>query len=257
MLIKILNRKLRNGIKYIIDMSKYKCQCMLQKKLFSYDDRYVFMFHNITNDVEALKHDEYSISAKKIIMIVKTLQQNGYKFVSPNEILKGEGKKILLTFDDAYAGVYYDLFHLFKKMDIPFTVFQTVEFIGKDKYLTDEMIRELLKYEKFTLGAHTLTHCTLANFDKNNINNEIAESKNILEAKYNIKVSCLAYPYGDFTSINHNCIDTARNNFDMAFSTIQCGVKRKYRIGLGKYIIPRINFNENNALGIVDSILLK
>jgi peptidoglycan/xylan/chitin deacetylase (PgdA/CDA1 family) len=215
------------------------------------------MFHNITNDTDVLKNDEYSISAQKLMTIVKKMHENGYKFVSPNQVLKGEGKKILLTFDDAYAGVYYDLFHSFEKMNIPFTVFQTADFIGKDNYLTDDMIREMLKYEKFTLGAHTLTHCTLGNLDKNNINNEIIESKNILEVKYNIKVSCLAYPYGNFVSINHNCIDTARNNFEMAFSTIQCGVKRKYRIGLGKYIIPRINFNENNAEDIVDSILQK
>lgn len=255
MLRNILIRKFYNGIKLVKDIMKYKCQCMLQRDIICREKKYVFMFHKITRNQTLLESDEYAISPEMVKRIVVQLLKKGFNIISPEEILSKNRNSIVLSFDDAYAGVYTELFPFFVENEIPFIVFQTNDFINKDGYLSDAMIRNMLEYKKFSLGAHTITHQRLALINKEQINKEIAESKRLLQKRYNIKISSFAYPYGDFVSLNFSCVRAAYRNYQQAFSTIQCGVKKKYRFGLGRYVIPRINFNEKNAQKIIDCIL--
>lgn len=255
MLLQILLGKLSNGAKLIRDILKFRYQCLLQKKIECKEKKYVFMFHNITDDKETLESDEYAISPQTVKYMILQLSEADFKIVSPDLILSNENKSVVFSFDDAYKGVYTDLFPFFVNYDFPFVVFQTVDFIDKEHYLSDEMIRNMLQYEGFSLGAHTLTHTQLSTLDREQICQEIMQSKRILQEKYKASVTCLAYPYGDFVSINYMCVKEAIKNYDFAFSTIQTGVKGIYKTGWCRYLIPRININEKNANRIMDCIL--
>lgn len=255
MLLHILLRKFSNGTKLIKDISKYRYQCLLQKKLECRKKKYVFMFHKITNDKEILESDDYAISPQTVKDMILKLSEAGFKIISPDLILSNKNRSVVLSFDDAYKGVYTDLFPFFAEYKYPFVVFQTVDFIDKEHYLSDVMIRNMLRYEGFFLGAHTLSHSQLSTLGREQICQEIMQSKRVLQDKFNVSVTCLAYPYGDLVSISYMCVKEAVKNYDFAFSTIQTGVKEIYKTGWCRYLIPRINVNEKNASRIMNCIL--
>ena len=91
------------------------------------DGRFVAMFHQIENDANGWYDNQYSISVDSFIEFIEDIQKMGYIIVSPYDIMVNDGKKkVVLTFDDSFEGVYKYVYPLLKEKKIPFVVFISV-----------------------------------------------------------------------------------------------------------------------------------
>lgn len=239
-----IKSKIINFQQYITDMSKYYLQRFIeQHNKFGKNSNYVLMFHCIVKDISIIQDTEYSISSAGFRELVEMLSSYGFRFCNVNEFVNNKGTaKILLTFDDAYSGVYTELFSFLRTRQIPFVVFQTSNFIDKEGYLSTYMIKEMLQYDKFMLGVHTVSHCNL--HESTDPEQEIIKPITAFYHKFGVKPNVFAYPYGAFVTLDAKNVKLVRENYQYAFSTCGAGCKRIR--GIKKYLIPRINMNENN-----------
>lgn len=237
-----IGKRIINVKRYIVDMSKYNLQKMVEgKKEYRKKKSYILMFHSVSDDKKQWDDEEFSISTQSIKKILLTLKENGYRFCTPEEFFRGKHrKKLILTFDDAYRNVYQELFPFLKEKKIPFIIFQTLDYLGKEKYMTTDMIQNMLQYNNFFLGAHTISHCNLHETYK--YKEEIIKPIEEFKKQFNIEVELFAYPYGAYVTIDRKHIKCVKQYYRYAF----CTCSTYSRVWATKFLIPRININENN-----------
>lgn len=201
----------------------------------------VLMFHKVTSEQSYDYDEEYTISIENFKELILMIQNNEIKFLTPEEVLKKE-RGVLLTFDDAFEDVYLEVYPFLKAKSIPLLVFQTTNFINKKNYLTREEIIDMLQYDKFFLGSHTVNHLELSKLTKKDSFEEINLSKKILENNFKTNIEYFAYPYGCLSKIKIRDVLLAKKcNYKLAFGTISKNVTKN-----SKYFINRINVNNYN-----------
>ena len=230
-------------------MTKYNLQCYFEKKKNDNTNQdYVLMFHCVSNKDDEWDDSEYSILFDTFKKMIDRLEEEKYVFSTPELFFsKKVTKKILITFDDAYRCVYTEVFPYLKEKHIPFIVFQTVLFLNQDKYLDEKMIEDMLKYELFFLGTHTISHCNLHKCK--DYKKEILEPSRVFKEKFGIVPHYFAYPYGAYVTLDLKHMLCAKKAYKAAFST--CSVS--YNKLPCRYLVPRININERNWLFFASS----
>lgn len=237
-------------VRFAKDISQYFYEKTVYKRHY---DKYVFMFHVVADNRMEWYEQDYSISMDGFVEFVERLKEKGFQFVTPEEFMRGKKSKcVLLTFDDAFACIYHNVFQYLKDQEIPFTVFQTYTLLGQEKYLNENMIREMLTFSGFTLGGHAWEHVRLSELKRQESLNAVLTSKQKLEELFRIEILSMAYPYGSSSAVAlKDRINVKKAGYECAFSTINSGIsKTKNR----KYFLPRINVNEENYLSIIERI---
>lgn len=234
--------------RFVKDIIQYMYEKLIYNQSY---DRYVLMFHVVSNKVSSWYDKDYSISLDKFIYLVEQFVNAGFTFVSTKDFLDNDVKrKILLTFDDAYDGVYYNVFPVLRAKNIPFTVFQTWNYLNKEGYLSDFMINEMLRYKGFELGSHALEHAVFSQMKNDESLLSLLESKKKLEKKFEVDVTSVAFPYGSISAVKFRDIKNAEKiQYKCAFGTVNTGVGRSV---YNKYYLPRINVNEANAVKVME-----
>ncbi len=247
-----LKCKIENFYNYVVDMSKYHTQNIIEEtSKFDGQKSYVLMFHQVEPKLSE-KDNEYTITILGFMDLIETLISLEFQFCDVNYfVAEANGKKILLTFDDAYSGVYTTVFSFLKGKSIPFVVFQTCDLLDRDGFLSTIMIKKMLQYDKFTLGAHTMSHCNL--HKSLSIENEIIAPIDFFYNKFGKRPEIFAYPYGAFVTIDTKAIKCVKKNYKYAFST--CRTYYRSILGEKKYLIPRININEDNYKLFLKSLI--
>ena len=85
-----------------------------------------------------------------------------------NEInQKSDG--VSVTFDDGYANNLTIAAPILERLNIPFTVFATVDYIqnNNDLYLSKTELKELAGLNCATIGSHCVTHSRLTKYNEN------------------------------------------------------------------------------------------
>lgn len=251
----MIKQKILNGMHYVVDMCKYRTQYVIEligKK--RKPGAYVIMMHEITANSSEFEEEEYAITAQTLQKMFELLNDHGYVFCTPEEFMKKkEKRKILVSFDDAYEGVYKYVFPYMVRRNIPYVVFQSACLLNKKKYLTDHMIKEMLEYKNFYLGSHTVSHYPLHECSGQESYQEMKKCNEILREKFGKNISVFAYPYGALVTIDLKDVVNASRLYKYAYSTINTKVifKRLF----ANYMIPRININEENAMEFVKKII--
>ena len=133
------------------------------------------------------------------------LREDGYSFVSIDKALaliknRSKEKFIVITFDDATDDMFANAFPILKNMQIPFTVYVTIDFLDKEGFISYKQL-EILKDEPLCIiGSHTVSHSMLRYTD--NAFDEICQSKVILESKLKKSVDHFAYPFGKLGAVS-------------------------------------------------------
>lgn len=144
----------------------------------------VLSYHEIAEQGEALI-PEYAVTPTNFVRQIDWLRNNGFRFVSIDDILADRAgktklpeKAVLITFDDGYASMYQHAWPLLKMLNIPSVVAvvgaweeekDTVDFDGRkiprDKLMTWPQLRELAQSGLVEIGSHTydLHHGILGN----------------------------------------------------------------------------------------------
>lgn len=134
----------------------------------------VLSYHEIANAKEALIPD-YAVTPTMFVRQIDWLRNNGFKFVSVDDVLADEAgtrplpdKAVLITFDDGYRSVYDHAWPILKMFRIPAVVAVVgsweddkveVNFDGKeiprDKLMTWTQLREMADTGLVEIGSHS------------------------------------------------------------------------------------------------------
>lgn len=159
---------------------------------------------------------------------IENISQN-HPIVVPGDTLQRGKLSICLTFDDAYFDFYHFAYPLLKEKSIRAVLGVPVKFIlerttetpnvrinvpydnameeevykEKAPFCTWQEITEMADSGLVKIASHSKTHVNLTE-DIHDLNNEIVESKNIIEKIISQKVDTFIYPYGKVNKKVHS-----------------------------------------------------
>lgn len=163
----------------------------------------ILMYHyvEINKNKDDFKRDSLNTLPFIFEQQMLTLKNAGYKFIFPSEIPAAledtsPQKYVVITFDDGYRTFFTYTYPIIKKHGIKSVNYIIANFIGRQNNMDSSMIETLIKEGLVEIGSHTLNHPDLTSISDAQLKLEIIESKNLLEKRFNTKVSSFCYPYG-------------------------------------------------------------
>ena len=122
-------------------------------------------------------------------------------------------------------------------MNLPFTLFVAPGLLDTELFVTTEHLKTMANDSLCTIGAHSLTHCSLRNVKHSK--EEMVESKRQLELLLGKKVKYMAYPYGWHCDVSKKNMKEAEDaGYECAFGTIQSPVSEVS--AKSRYYLPRV-----------------
>jgi len=161
------------------------------------------------------KEDALTVSPGNFERQLRYLLGRGFKAVTPDDFIAGCGRlsavcrMLLTTFDDGYADNLWHALPVLKGLGVTPVIFLTVNYIGtgdifrryadreKDRFLNWREVREM-SLKDAVFGSHSLSHPHLPRVEGAALQNEISDSKKIIEDRTGREASFFCYPYGDF-----------------------------------------------------------
>jgi peptidoglycan/xylan/chitin deacetylase (PgdA/CDA1 family) len=138
-------------------------------------------------------------------------------------------RTVVLTFDDGYRDFYTDAAPTLRRHGFPATVFLATAYCGQtnswpgqpswveeEPLLTWQQIRELHS-QGVHFGAHSVTHRDMTALSASDAEQEIVESKRVIENNIGQAVEFFCYPYGRWNQAVRNL---ASRHFYGACSTL-------------------------------------
>ncbi|MDQ1298668.1 MAG: poly-beta,6-N-acetyl-D-glucosamine N-deacetylase, partial [Campylobacterota bacterium] len=134
----------------------------------------ILSYHEISDKSETLDSN-YAVAPSNFDQQIRWLMNNGYHFVSIDDILKYRKNKkalppkaVLMTFDDGYHSVYENAYPVIKKYKIPVVIAlvgswmsakDNVDFdgqiIARDKFLSQKELKEMVGSGLVEIASHT------------------------------------------------------------------------------------------------------
>jgi len=178
----------------------------------------IFMYHHI-RDYD--KKDDaigfnLSVPPSSFSNQLDSMIEKGYTTVNFQDIENGNmpDKPIMLTFDDGYQNFYTNAYPELKKRNMKAVVFVISGFNSGD-YLTREQILDLSQ-NNIEIGSHTISHPDLSIVSTEKAQNEISESKRMIESIIGKTILSFCYPAGKY---NEKTIEAVRNEYKYAVTT--------------------------------------
>tara|TARA_B110000008_G_scaffold261814_1_gene283527 strand:+ start:98 stop:790 length:693 start_codon:yes stop_codon:yes gene_type:complete len=190
----------------------------------------------ISNQIIGSKKSGLRVSEEMFEKHLRYFVKNNWKFIKMSDLNKyaDDEKVVAITFDDGYLDNYKTAFPLLKKYNACATLFLVIDrhdndwsvkknskhntgILAKEEKLSDMQIQEMIDSNIFELGGHTITHPFLPNLTKDEKENEMISCKNILEEKFDTKITSFAYPFGIYSEEDINII--RNSSFESAVTT--------------------------------------
>jgi peptidoglycan/xylan/chitin deacetylase (PgdA/CDA1 family) len=170
----------------------------------------ILMYHSISAAAESGVSSYYktNTSPARFEQQMRWLTEAGFRSVDLGEGLRlaqrgiGKQEKIaVITFDDGFRDFYDSAFLVLKKTGHTATMFLPTAFLGEKRQsfknkecLTWQEVREL-RAAGIRFGSHTASHPVLYESSWQEIQNELAASKENLGRALGEKITSFAYPY--------------------------------------------------------------
>jgi peptidoglycan/xylan/chitin deacetylase (PgdA/CDA1 family) len=168
----------------------------------------IYMYHEITSsaqvsELSSVIQSKYIVETVNFEKHLKYLSEQRYRCVTVSElcVIKNPYSERLacITFDDGYEGNYVYALPLLKKYGFKATFFITTGWVGKNRLMNWEQVRQLL-HAGMEIGSHTKNHVLLGNCDEKTIQGELEASKNDFTSVLGIQVRSLSFPSGSYSS---------------------------------------------------------
>jgi peptidoglycan/xylan/chitin deacetylase (PgdA/CDA1 family) len=174
----------------------------------------VLGYHAVSDDWTS----DLSVGAAALEQQLTTLVRRGYRGATFAEAMAdpGEGRTVVVTFDDAYRSVAAHALPILAKLGLPGTVFVPTSFTdggrlaswsGIDVHLKTRHAHELevmdwaelrsLTSLGWEVGSHTCSHPMLTQLADDDLLRELVESREACERHLGARCHSIAYPYGD------------------------------------------------------------
>lgn len=199
----------------------------------------VLCYHRIRNilasDSKTMK--TYSVSPARFAQQMKTLSENGFHTILPNQLYDYlihdrvlPPKPILITFDDGREEQYRLGTVEMNKYGFKGVFFIMTVSVGRPGYLTKSQIKDLSD-NGHSIGAHTWDHHPVTKYEDKDWNIQLIKPKQQLENIIGKKVPYFAYPFGVWSTSSipkiKNCgyelafILSTKRNLDEPLYTIR------------------------------------
>ena len=202
------------------------------KKLLQNIIRYInitLFKKNLPKKISIYFHEINEAEIKSILEIINYFSKLDYKFVTTEYFEKNihnDEKLFNFTFDDAFAS-WIDILEIFKNNNVKATFYlNTIQFTeeNQEKFMRDIRIEDksklltkdnLLKIKSFghEIGAHTHSHLTLSNLNKDKFENEVLKNLEHLRS-LDINPNSFAIPFGMRRYIKNYQLDYLLGIFD-------------------------------------------
>ncbi len=209
--------------------------------------RLSYVYHSINEGLY-----DYAISKKKFKIQLSSLPQSSVfqtNFFAERVSFEIDAQdRITIQFDDGLEDNYLNAFPILKKLGVHATIFLATDFVGKShtnaegftfQFLNWDQMREMEASGLVSIESHTHTHPLLTTLSDDELEYELAHSKQLIEDNLQKKVRGLAYPKGNF---DERVKKFAAKHYEYATGPV--GVLHKGDI-LDPYAIPRIIVSRN------------
>lgn len=170
----------------------------------------ILMYHYIGNNPNPADKARYILETTPDMLDAELnyLSQSGYTPISLDTLyaaLEGQAtlpsKPIVLSFDDGYVDFFVNAFPILEKYHFHAVSFIPTSLMNQGYYMTWAEIKQIQQSGLVSFEAHSLTHPDLTAISPEKAQQEIAESKKILESETGAPVNFFAYPYGTSNSL--------------------------------------------------------
>ena len=202
----------------------------------------IIMYHRFGDS----RYPSTNIKKKQFINHINELLKPKYNIISIEKALLAinnikfvKDRSVVITIDDAYSSVYNYAWPIFKKHNLPFTLFVSTDVIDNKTpgYMNWEQIRTLRDHG-VTIGSQTKSHPHMFKLSKEKIIEELSISNKRFIDEIGSSPKFFAYPYGEY---DLRVIEEVKlHGFVAAFGQ-HSGVAHK---SLGMYELPRFAMNE-------------
>jgi peptidoglycan/xylan/chitin deacetylase (PgdA/CDA1 family) len=160
-------------------------------------------------------------------------------------------RKTAITFDDGYLDNYQYAFPILKEWGFAATFFVTVGDVGKEGFMTWDMLREMATVPGIEIGSHTIEHKPLSEMPEKEARNSLVVSRKILGEKLGREIRAISYPCGSF---NEGIIEMARSA-GYAYGCAASHVHDRKFLG-NPYLLRRIKISASSGSDLAFSLRL-
>lgn len=196
-----------------------------------------------------------SINVKKFRNQMEYIKQCGFNSLRFSELdltinRSDECNKVLITFDDGYLSSFNIVYPIMKELNLNFNVFLEVGSIGKENYLTWDMVNIMNNSGLVGFGAHTYSHMDVRYLSDGNLDREIYGANQLIESNTGIRVNDFCFPYGMYNRHVVNLLDSLKVYQRLYTSDGRPTIKKSH-----SYIMGRIGIeNEDDELSFVSKL---
>lgn len=183
----------------------------------------ILVYHRITEPVAGCRPPTMNVTPVGFRRQMQELVQRGYRVVPLTEMLARAAagrppapRTVVLTFDDAFAGVYRHAWPVMRELGLPATVFLSTAYLGQcapfpfdpwgrahhgsapqDAWrpLTHAECEELLASGLIELGAHTHTHADFRGRPRD-FAADLQRNVEALQSEFGLERVSFAFPFG-------------------------------------------------------------
>jgi len=169
----------------------------------------ILMYHSVSDNLFGKSHPYFQINTTPEVFSqqMRWLRNHGYRTLDTSDIVEklqqgaDLSKTVVITFDDGYRDFYTDAMEIMKQCGFSATIYLATDRIHNEArriegvdYLTWREVREL-RQEGIRFGSHTVTHPDLRSLGPEQIEYELACSKETMENELGEPVNSFAYPF--------------------------------------------------------------
>ncbi|MSR76483.1 MAG: polysaccharide deacetylase family protein [Candidatus Ryanbacteria bacterium] len=161
--------------------------------------RLALCYHSIADSGQ---YDHIRIAIKDFTRHIEYLAARGYRFVKCSELAAAKDRVAAIYFDDGFRDVFTNAKPILKQKNIPATLFVTTSYADGARdpavYASWDEIAAL--GENWEIGSHSVSHRKLSKISKEEVRQEMIESKKLIEEKTGKAVTAFSYPHGRASS---------------------------------------------------------
>ena len=163
----------------------------------------ILLYHHIADRDTP---DRYYVSVDDFRAQMQRLHDLDYTPITPglciDALLHGGGlpvRPVVLTFDDGNLDVYQNGFPIMQSLGFIGAEYLIANYLNKQGYLSKAQLQEMV-LAGWEVGSHGLNHLDLTQNHKL-LNQELLESRHILEDNLGMHIATFAYPFGNYDPV--------------------------------------------------------
>ena len=204
----------------------------------------IIYYHEVVEDGDGFSYQK--IGKTKFEEQMALLKAEGYQSLFFSELKNPIPEKaVIVSFDDGFESVYKNAAPIMKKYGIKGNIYLPTAYVGKDKFMTWDMVRELAK-DGFEMQAHTHNHVDIRGLDEDGFREEIRNSNERFLSELGQVPTAFCMPFGTYDKASVRALKKSGRYSYLLGSYYG----RKKEGKLTDTVLPRIGISEADTIEI-------